>query len=472
MAQLISLPAPLPSEIQKAKYHYDTREDLVPLKRLIWLYFILLLVEGALRKWVLPSLANPLLIVRDPVIILIYIMAGVTGVFPRNAFIFWIAGLAVVSAAISELAGQGNLLITLYGVRTNFLHLPLIFLIPAVFNEDDVRRVGKWLLIAAIPMALLVVAQFKASPDSKLNVGAGGSIGGQMEVAMGKIRPAGTFSFNTGMVDFVAVVAAYLLSVQMTKVSEHKKLATLALPALLTIVAVSGSRSSLGVVVVILIGVVLICLRKPVFFSKGAKGLAILAIAYFALSFWGEFRTGLMVHESRIETGGGVQEGMLMRIVSEAAVPFKIMAETPLFGKGLGMGTNVAAGLLFGERGFLLAESEWERVVKESGPILGFAYIGFRIILLGYLCWRALQALDRENPLPMLLFCAVAPEIFSGQFAVPTTLGFAAFSAGLCLAATNLPSSSGPVIEVVPPAQPPIRTVRGRSAYAEYLHGS
>ena len=33
----------------------------------IWIYFYLLIFEGALRKWFLPSLATPLLVVRDPV---------------------------------------------------------------------------------------------------------------------------------------------------------------------------------------------------------------------------------------------------------------------------------------------------------------------------------------------------------------------------------------------------------------------
>ncbi len=45
------------------------------IRRLIWLYFWLLLFEGALRKWVAPQLANPLLIIRDPVVLLIYALA-------------------------------------------------------------------------------------------------------------------------------------------------------------------------------------------------------------------------------------------------------------------------------------------------------------------------------------------------------------------------------------------------------------
>ena len=37
------------------------------LKKLFWLYFLLLIFEGALRKWIVPQLSAPLLLVRDPV---------------------------------------------------------------------------------------------------------------------------------------------------------------------------------------------------------------------------------------------------------------------------------------------------------------------------------------------------------------------------------------------------------------------
>lgn len=44
------------------------------------------------------------------------------------------------------------------------------------------------------------------------------------------------------------------------------------------------------------------------------------------------------------------------------------------------------------------------------------------------------------NGLPMLLFGSCALLITSGQFSQTTTLGFAAFGAGLCLAAANIDS--------------------------------
>jgi len=49
---------------------YDRRRLVL----LIDLYLVLLIVEGALRKWLLPSLSDPLLLVRDPVAIAICVL--------------------------------------------------------------------------------------------------------------------------------------------------------------------------------------------------------------------------------------------------------------------------------------------------------------------------------------------------------------------------------------------------------------
>src|SRR5205085_10782875 len=70
------------------------------IRHLIWLYFWLLLVEGALRKWVLPDLSNPLLVVRDPVVLAIYLLSFRARVFPKNA---WVAAI-VVMAILTTLA--------------------------------------------------------------------------------------------------------------------------------------------------------------------------------------------------------------------------------------------------------------------------------------------------------------------------------------------------------------------------------
>lgn len=472
MQTLVALPTPLS---QTTSQESDT--GIIWLKRFIWTYFWLLLFEGALRKWVLPGLANPLLVIRDPVVIAIYLIAITKRIFPGNGFVVLTIVLGIASGLASVLAqaqgGRGNLFITLYGLRTNFLHLPLIFLLPKVFNSADIRKLGKWLLIVAFPTALLVAIQFRSAPDAGVNVGAGGSVGGQIEVGFGKIRPAGTFSYNTGLLAYVVLTSAYILSTQLRKGSSESKLALAALPAIAIIIAISGSRSTLLSVVVILAGVVLICIKQPVFFGKAAKGFVAIAIAYFGLTFWTEFRNGLLVHETRFVAGGGLEHGIVLRFLGDLIAPFRALADTPLLGAGLGLGTNAASGLLTGERAFLLAEGDWERVVRESGPILGFAFIALRIGILVYLGRNALHALQRANPLPALIFCAALPQVLNAQLSVPTTLGFAVFTAGLSLAAAvevSRETATSKVFPKISGRKPNVGRVRGRSEYAEMLH--
>src|SRR4029077_10283716 len=144
-------------------------------RQLIWLYFWLLLTEGALRKWIVPQLSNPLLVVRDPVALAIYFYAIRARVFPRNAYVISLLVIGVLSLAVSVavlypyLPLKPILEITLYGFRSNFFHLPLIFVMANVMDEEEVKKIGWWILLLMIPMGLIMVAQFKASPDAFIN---------------------------------------------------------------------------------------------------------------------------------------------------------------------------------------------------------------------------------------------------------------------------------------------------------------
>jgi hypothetical protein len=74
--------------------------DYAFIKKLIWAYFLLLLFEGALRKWFLPGLSQGLLIIRDPIVIWIYYLCYAQGRFSiNNKYLqkcFQWVGLAVV----------------------------------------------------------------------------------------------------------------------------------------------------------------------------------------------------------------------------------------------------------------------------------------------------------------------------------------------------------------------------------------
>ena len=107
---------------------------------LIWAYFVLLIFEGSLRKWVLPQFSDILLVVRDPVVLAIYGFAIRGRVFPNNGYVVSLGVLGVLSWLVSlvvlqpYLSLQPLILVTGFGFRSNFLHLPLIFITTTFSN--------------------------------------------------------------------------------------------------------------------------------------------------------------------------------------------------------------------------------------------------------------------------------------------------------------------------------------------------
>src|SRR5438874_839353 len=130
------------------------------LKMAIWAYFILLIFEGALRKWGLPSLAAPLLVVRDPVALFILVGSIIQGVFRFDFYVSTMWAVAVTAFAATMFFGHGNAVVALYGFRILVLQFPLIFLIGKLFDRNDVIKMGKVLLWIALPMTILITLQF------------------------------------------------------------------------------------------------------------------------------------------------------------------------------------------------------------------------------------------------------------------------------------------------------------------------
>src|ERR1700736_7002605 len=79
----------------------DGSKPVRHIRALIWFYLILLVFEGALRKWIVPQLSNPLLIIRDPVVIATYLLALRARVFPRNRYVISLGVIGALSAIAS-----------------------------------------------------------------------------------------------------------------------------------------------------------------------------------------------------------------------------------------------------------------------------------------------------------------------------------------------------------------------------------
>ena len=188
--------------------HFDmTRERKIQL--LLWGYFWLLILEGALRKWILPELSDPLLLARDPICIAAIVLGWPYLVHGVNQIcivtLYAIAGLAMVFAM---LFGHKDWFTALFGARIILLHFPLIFLFGAVFTSDDAWKFAKAVLLISIPMTVLIAFQFSLPQDHIINIAPGGEGSAGFAGALDKFRPPGTFSFTSGLSNFYGLAAA------------------------------------------------------------------------------------------------------------------------------------------------------------------------------------------------------------------------------------------------------------------------
>jgi hypothetical protein len=405
----------------------------------LWLYFALLIIEGALRKWILPGLSDPLLLVRDPVAAAIIYFAVRDGYFPALRLT---RGFTVLLAAFVLLGGLQLILgyfrsvpVMVFGLRTYFLHPPLIFIMAQVLDARSIRRLGVSTLILAMPIALLMVLQFQSAPHDWINLGVG-KAGQQIQSALNKIRPPGPFSYITGPVWYFSFTLSFLLASYVGGDRIPAVLRWAAWAALLAAVAVSGSRALL----VALVPVVLCALAAPVvrprLFGGLLQGFLTLAIAAAVVWSFNVIREGVDVLNIRITTSGGSRE-LLQRSANSYLYARTAWTDAPLLGAGIGLGTNVGSTLA-GRTGFQLGEDEWSRVIFEAGPVLGVAYLAWRFWLAVTLLRHAARAASVGYVLPLALFGACASNLAMGQWGQPSTQGFAVWVAGLCLAACRL----------------------------------
>lgn len=454
---------------------------LVRLRRLLFLFIALWVFEGALRKWVFPGLSNPLLVVRDPVLLLIYWQAAGRGLLPRHPLVFIFLILGLICFLVTLVMTPTSPFIAAYGFRANFLHLPLIFLMPRVFDRADVITVGRWLLRLAPGMAALVFLQFSSPTTSWINTGAGGGEGGQMESALGHVRAAGTFSFTNGLVGYAGLVLVFFLYQTLVKRTFGRGEWLGAGGALVIMITLSGNRALVGVTALVLAAVVGVCFVRPTFLRSSLKLVALTLAVVFVLGSFAVFREGMDVFSNRFGGQKNVRAGFVDRYFSGFFVSDRVWQIAPLEGLGLGRGTNAAAGMMTGTRTMMLAEGEWDRMILETGPMLGSVYLLTRVLLAGALGFAAFQGLrGNGDPLASLIFAGCFSEVVQGQFAQPTGLGFAVIAAGLCLSAARPPVA--PAVAAVVAAAPlppgatpeptPVARRRGRSAYAERLHGA
>jgi hypothetical protein len=408
------------------------------LKLLIWAYFFLLIFEGALRKWVLPGLSGPLLLIRDPLVLYILLKAWYQKLLPSSFYSTAMVCIGVLSIITAVLFGHGNLLVALFGARIFIIEIPLIFVIGKLFSREDVIKMGNFMLWIAIPMTILVALQFYSPQSARVNKGVGEAEAIGFAGALGFFRPSGTFSFTTGLTLFYSLLVCFVLYFWINIEKIKKALLISATIALIIAIPLTISRSLTFQAVLSLMFVMVAVIRNPKYTGKVLISLVIGVVFLLILSRASIFSTATGVLSQRFENAGHVEGGLqgtlINRFLGGLVEAIYNSSTLPFLGYGVGLGTNVGSALLTGSRGFLIAEGEWGRLLGELGPLMGLIVIFLRISLSFGLLKKAFYSLRSDNLLPWVLASASLLLLIQGQWGQPTSLGFCVLTIGIMIA--------------------------------------
>ena len=443
VAQNLVLPKKV--SIKKLRIIESSKDENYGLiKKLIWLYFLLLLFEGALRKWFLPGLSQGLLIVRDPIVLWIYYLFYSQGTFPSsNKYIVKIAQWTLLATALSIIINQAHPATIAYGARTNLLHFPLLFIMGKVLTHKDIINFGKAFLVLALPMTWVVAQQFQADRFDIMNVASGGT-GHQMMTSGDKVRASGTFSFISGIVFYYCFAVAFIIYGFLNKNTFPKWILYIGTGATLLAMVTAGSRSVIAESLQVFACFGFLAYYRPKEFGRiGASVFGISIIVLFLYSQIDLFKEGLGFLSLRFEEASNVEgnpiEAYFIRYREIIVSPYYYNKWTSFFGNGLGTATRAGSALGGGSGG---AELSWSRPVLENGFCVGVLFLAWRIWITKDLLFLCVKAVKKGNYLAIFIFGAAGPIMMFGILGQPTNLGFAAFGGGLCLAAAVSPKKT------------------------------
>ena len=405
------------------------------------IFFILILLEGVIRKWIFRSFEQPFVLIRDPVLLVIYAqyIFYIRGRFAGWAIIYCVFVL-IFAFFIFIQTFYFNFPVTVYlvGVRNYLAFAPLAFIMPEIYNRRDVNRLILIFLYTTIPVGVLAVFQFYSPVDSLINQTSDLTSEGIFTVVEGVVRPYGPFSFTLGESTYQSMALAIGLIAL-----ERRRELRLSSPLLIVFFAaigsggvVSGSRTYFVSAGVIFFAYFISAMTSPNGKAMAKRALSVAFVAVFGVItmtvvFPKAFET-MMERQAEADYIEGSNSARALDIGTEV---FTIIGDTPVFGHGIGFGSNAGAFLATGDIQFTLAEYDWTRIVLECGPFLGVIVIMTRVFLTILAGVLALRANTRTgDAAPLILYGFVAPIVFYSQMSNNNSMiSFGWYSLGLLL---------------------------------------
>ncbi len=419
-------------------------KQMTGLKKLFWLYLLLLIFEGALRKWVAPQFSAPLLIIRDPVGIWIIWEAYRTHKWPKR----WSVPLTMLTVGmvvlfVLQLVIVGNPLIAgLYGLHSYLLPFPLIFIMGENLDERDLRMIGRFFLYLLLPMSLLEVAQYLSPGSAFINRGAYVG-GGQISyVDITHVRASGTFSFVVGATGFDAIAAAFLIYGMAKDNFAPKWLLWVGSFALILGVPMTGSRSLVYDLAGVLGCMAIAAIMGIRQFGRVLRIIVPLLLIGFLVSLLPVFSDAVgLITNRMLDRGEGdnAAQTFYYRTFGFMSKGFEQSdLSSNMIGVGMGKGSIAIRSLINGDFNELDGDFPFWREMDELGPISATLFLLFKVILSIAMLGMALVKARELEPLALLLLPFAVGTLLFTTPEQATNQGFIIVSAGYLLAAARI----------------------------------
>jgi hypothetical protein len=404
----------LPTSNHRAVVTLRSPRDGVLARRVLLLYILLWLLEGALRKWAFPSLQQPLYFIRVPVILYAaqFTIRRLNRPAPLGAQIaLGYVAFVTIFSCIHVLQRDQTVVQAVLGTRLwlELVLMPLVML--PWLHSDDARIACRLLSWSTIPIAALSLIQVLSPPWSLVNRLLASDGSDNFVNPGGAVRATGTFTSSYGHALYVTLAfsAVAALAIGNSPHRGDRNLARSCFPFVILLAATSGSRSVFfGCLVSSLLMLLLFGWRRPVHALKALVVFALLG-GLLWLATKQVAPAAIEGISQRFSDGGAVQEpsGRALDIVLNwrtfypSARPF-----------GLGLGST-AQGI--GERSLVASETEWEwsQWIVQLGPPLFLIAIAIRLLFCGWLIRIAWSAPSGPSLAVGLMACLGLPIILT-----------------------------------------------------------
>ena len=399
--------------------------------------YLLIIFEGAIRKWVLPGAEKVFFFSRDPVLFAALWIALRNRLVTATPLATWLvvlgSALALVGAGHVIVRGVPPIVIA-FGLRNYSLHALTAVLMVATMTRDDVVRIIRLTLWIAIPMAGLALVQWRSPPTAWINKQLDG--GAVFTVTENVVRVSGTFTFTAGFVHFVAAALACLAAAVLAGLASRWLLAAGAFSVAVCF-ATSGSRGVLfhaAITILMMLGAEMtrpLHRQRPMFYigSVMLVGFLVLCVALIFPQAIENLIARQAAASDSEDTGA--------RVIGIVTGGFAQLDSAGLVGYGVGSTTPFGVARTSGIDSPGFAEDEFGRVILECGVPLGFAYMFMRWGLAAWMALLAVQAMRvRADPVPLMLLSFTGVLLGVGQITAQGTInGYGWFFTGLTLVA-------------------------------------